>query len=106
MTTTVIIIGGPSDAPITTYSTSDQCPIPYCTIEDESGAGDRCGTQKECDSVMGKNTVAIVMIVLFALVVFGILLRIAYKSKSCKKCFKKTGDDAKSSSSSDEYERA
>ena len=45
--TTVFVFGG-NDQWI--ESTSDQCPVPYCTT------GDRCGTHEECDAAALSET--------------------------------------------------
>ena len=33
-------------------SSAECTPVPYCTYEEDDGS-DRCGTQEECDIVMG-----------------------------------------------------
>ena len=68
-------------------STSDSCPIPYCTIKDDSIGGDRCATEEECEAAESGSGFPIIM-ALLAVIGFSIILCWAYpkiKKKCCKK---------------------
>ena len=53
----VFILGGNNENEWVEDTTSDLCPIPYCTISvsEENLEMERCGTQEECDAVMPDN---------------------------------------------------
>ena len=87
---TVIIIWSTGSDGELYKSTSDLCPIEYCTIEGDDGL-QRCGDEYECYKAMNTGNVVIwVIIVIVALVIFIIAkIMCGNKCKRCKKCFKK-----------------
>ena len=68
-------------------STSDLCPIQYCTIEGDDGL-ERCGSTEECEKAMS-HTTAYVLLSILGVIVLAIAVRLMwYPCKKCMRCGK------------------
>ena len=79
-------------------STSDLCPVQYCTVEGDDGL-ERCGTTEECEDAMSSGSLAIVVSCIVGALLLAIVVKLMW-GKPCKKCIKKIKKAGKSGDSS------